>query len=100
MTEGAFEDEAHIRQRDAMCDEKGVSWNAMDGAEHDRRALLRIIDNLRRLPVLQTCEYCRHCHHWSDAGLPHPSCQHPKTRGQPVEEHSAPPDWCPLRGKP
>ncbi len=65
----------------------------------DREDLLAEIDRLRALPVLLTCDPCRHLDCTGDGEW---FCNHdevaPQDSDPRVRREDAPPSWCPLRG--
>lgn len=90
---------AQIRAATAQTKAAALSGAWMSEGYLDREDLLAEIDRLRALPVLLTCDPCRHLDCTGDGEW---FCNHdevaPQDSDPRVRREDAPPSWCPLRG--
>lgn len=68
---------------------------ALGYGEPWRSAVVDLLDEVRRLPVIPTCSECRHV--WGE-GSAGETCTHPEANSGSVRAKGAPPPWCPFRG--
>ena len=70
----------------------GAVESALRSLCAQRAELLDAIDALRRMPVIEACGTCSYMEVFE-------TCAHPGAPDEDVvDEHTAPPEWCPLRG--